>query len=91
MDLGRFLKQRDIIYTLCAAALSTQIVLIADLITTSFIVPVINKTNHKPTIAVENFTVDLKGAKIEVGKFLIAIIRLLIIIVILYLIYQCTC
>lgn len=85
MDLGKFLKQRDIIYTLCAAAISTQIVLIAELITYSFIMPFINM--HTEDKTVENFVVNVNGAKIELGKLLVAIIRLAIVVLILYLIY----
>lgn len=85
MELGRFLKQRDIIYALCAAALSTQIVLIADLVTNSLIIPFVNK-NHTQTV--ETFTVSLHGAKIELGKLFIAVIRLLVIILILYVVYH---
>ena len=89
MDLGKFLKQRDIIYTLCAASISTQIVLIAELITYSFIMPIINhRTNEGDNV--ENFIVQINGAKIEVGKLLVAIIRLSIVALILYLIYYLT-
>jgi len=89
MNLGNFLKQRDIIYTLCAASISTQIVLIADLITTSFVMPIINN-NTPPDNTVEKFVVDFKGSKIEAGKLLIAVIRLIIVISILYFIYYLT-
>lgn len=86
MDLGRFLKQRDIIYTLCAASISTQIVLIADLVTTSCIIPLINNDSNN----VENFIVNINGAKMELGKLLVAIIRLLIVASLLYMIYYLT-
>lgn len=88
MELGQFLKQRDVIYTLCAASLSSQIVLIADLVTNSLIMPLINKNNDDKKI--ENFVVNLKGAKMEIGKLLIAIIRVLIVVIILYVIYYLT-
>lgn len=89
MELGKFLKQRDIIYTLCAAALSTQIVLIADLLTTSCIMPIINKNSRKDK-TVENFVVSFRGAKIEAGKLLIAIIRFIVVALLLYLVYYLT-
>lgn len=88
MELGQFLKQRDVIYTLCAASISTQIVLVADLITNSCIMPIIDKNHNDKKI--ENFTLNVKGAKIELGKLLIAIVRILIIILILYIIYYLT-
>jgi hypothetical protein len=87
MDLGKFLKQRDIIYTLCAVALSSQIVVFADLLTTTCIIPIINKDSHNN---VENFIVNLRGAKIEVGKFFIAVLRLIFIVAILYIVYYIT-
>ena len=86
MDLVRFLKQREIIYTLCAAALSTQIIGIADSIVTTIIVPCLNRdvdNNH----AIENFTINVRGARIEFGKILIALIRVVVVILLLYLIY----
>ena len=89
MDLSKFLKQRDIIYTLCAASISTQIVIIADLLTTSCIIPMINKNSHESN-TVENFIVNINGAKMEVGKLLVAIIRLIIVAAMLYLIYFLT-
>lgn len=88
MDLGKFLKQRDIMYTLCAVALSSQIVVFADLLTNSCMIPIINKNSSNNNV--ENFIVNLGGAKIEVGKFFIAILRLIIIVMILYLIYYIT-
>lgn len=88
MDLGQFLKQRDIMYTFCAVALSSQIVVFADIITNSCIIPIINKNLNNNDV--ENFIVNLGGAKIEVGKFFIAVIRLLVIVAILYLIYYVT-
>jgi len=88
MDLGRFLKQRDIIYTLCAASISAQIILIAETITNSCIMPIINKNNENNTV--ESFVVSVRGAKIEMGKILIVTIRLIIVSIILYLIYYLT-
>lgn len=88
MDLGKFLKQRDIMYTLCAVALSSQIVVFADLITNSCMIPIINKNSSNNNV--ENFIINLGGAKIEVGKFFIAVMRLIIIVAILYLIYYVT-
>lgn len=89
MELGRFLKQRDIIYTLCAASISTQIVLIADLITNSCVMPLINR-NSEYEKQVENFSIRMHGAKIELGKLFVAIVRLLIVTLLLYLIYYLT-
>lgn len=89
MELGKFLKQRDIIFTLCAATISTQIVMFADLLTNSCIIPFINK-NATNKNNVENFVVDLKGAKIEAGKIMVAFIRFAIILIILYMIYYMT-
>ena len=93
MELGKFLKQRDIIYTLCAASISAQIVIIADALTSSCIVPILNKTSYhindtqKTEKKIENFVVDMGGAKIELGKIFISIMRLIIVIIILYTIY----
>lgn len=86
VELHTFLKQRDVIFTLCAAVIATQIVMFGELLTNSCVVPIINKhTPHPHTI--ENFIVDLNGAKIEVGKILIAIIRFSIVAILLYFIY----
>ena len=87
MDLGRFLRQRDVIYTLCAASISTQIVIIADLVTQSCVLPFFDKKTTDGSSSVESFAVDVRGAKIELGKLFIAIIRLIIVTVILFLIY----
>jgi large-conductance mechanosensitive channel len=89
MDLGRFLKQRDIIYTMCAISITTQLILVAEIITNSFILPVINR-NTVDDNKIENFVVQLKGAKIELGKLLAIIIRMIVIASILYLIYYLT-
>lgn len=102
MDLGKFLKQRDIIYTLCAATISTQIIIMSDILTNSFIMPLLNNNGMPSQINdksnnsfnsdnIENFTVDIKGAKMEMGKLFIALIRLIIIFIILYIIYYLTC
>lgn len=90
MDLGNFLKQRDIIYTLCAASISTQIVLIADLITTSCVMPFIDKNKIGNEHTIEQFTVKFGEAHIGLGKIFVAIIRLIIVIIILYLVYSLT-
>lgn len=89
MDLGKFLKQRDIIYTLCAASISTQIVIIADLITSSIIMPLIDR-NVNTGDNIENFYVQVNGAKMEIGKMLVALIRLGIVSIMLYSIYYLT-
>lgn len=86
MELGKFLKQRDIIYTLCAASISAQIVIIADALTSSCIIPIMNRQSSTER-TVENFVVDMGGAKIELGKIIIAIIRLIIVMLILYTAY----
>lgn len=88
MEIGKFLKQRDIIYTLCAAALSTQIIAIADILTTSVIVPIINNSGTTEVEPMEKFIVDLKGIRFEIGKILICIIRLFVVIIMLYVIYH---
>lgn len=85
MDLKNFLKQRDILYTLCAASISSQIVLIADVLTSSFIVPVMNKNAQQ---RIENFSIDMKGIKIELGKLIIAIIRLMIVLLTLFILFK---
>lgn len=86
VELHTFLKQRDIIFTLCAAVIATQIVMFGELITNSCVVPMINK--HSPDhTKVENFTINFNGAKLEFGKIFIAIIRLLIIAILLYSVY----
>lgn len=82
MDLSKFLRQRDIIGTLCAATLSSQLVVFADLITTSCIIPIINKNG-----TVEKFCIDIRGAKIEIGKILFSLIRFCIILIMLGIIY----
>ena len=84
--LHTFLKQRDIIFTLCAATIATQIVMFADLLTNSCVMPIINKDAANEN-TVEKFVVDLKGAKIELGKILVAIIRFTIVALLLYIIY----
>jgi len=86
MELARFLKQRDIIFIICAGSISTQVVAIADLITTSFVVPVINNFRDKEE-GYENASLTIKGIRVEHGKFMIAIIRLLILVVLLYLLF----
>lgn len=85
MELARFLKQRDVIYTLCAASVSTQLVIIADLLTTSIVVPIIN--NHKGD-DIETFKVNVNGADIEIGKILVACIRFIIVVILLYMIFR---
>lgn len=87
MELGKFLKQRDIMFSLCAASISAQIVMIADLLTLSCIIPIINKHTHRKE-SVEHFTIDFRGAKIEAGKILVAIIRFILVALILLLIYR---
>lgn len=86
MELGKFLKQRDMFFFLCVSAISTQLVIIADLLTMSCIVPIMNKNNDEED-KVENFVVNIAGAKVGIGKMFVALIRLLIIIMIIYILY----
>ena len=86
MELGKFLKQRDIFFFLCVSVISTQFVVLADILTLSCIVPLINK-NNKEHSTIENFKLDVKGAHLEVGKVLISLIRILVIIIVIYLLY----
>ena len=53
VELHTFLKQRDVIFTLCAAGIiATQIVTFGELLTNSCVVPIINKhTPHPHTIS----------------------------------------
>lgn len=88
MELARFLKQRDIIFIICAGTITTQIVALSELLTTSFIVPVINNY-RKSSETFETATVTIHGVKMEHGKFVIAFIRLIILLSILCLLYWC--
>jgi hypothetical protein len=85
MDLTKFLRQRDIIGTLCAATLSSQLVVFADLLTTSCIIPIINQNKR-----IENYHVRVGGNKVEIGKILISLIRFCVILIMLSVIYYHT-
>lgn len=85
MDITKFLRQRDIIGTLCAATLSSQLVVFADLLTTSCIIPIINQNKR-----MENYHIRMGNGKIEIGKILISLVRFCIILVMLSVIYYHT-
>ena len=93
MELGSFLKQRDIIFTLCAAALSSQIVSIADLLATTCFVPFYGDYNSDEEHSqknIEKFFVKVNGSVIDMSKIILALIRLLFISIILFCIFKFT-
>jgi hypothetical protein len=54
MDLGKYLKNRDFIFFLCTGAFATQVILISDVITTSIIIPIIDKKFFNNSIQKNN-------------------------------------
>lgn len=88
MELARLLKQRDIIFIVCAGTITTQVVALAELLTTSFIVPIINGyRNTSETF--ENASMTVRGVKVEHGKFVVALIRVILMILLLVMLYKC--
>ena len=86
MELGKFLKQRDIFFFLCVSVISTQFVVFADVLTLSCIVPLINN-KRKEKVGIEDFKLTVGRTNMELGKVVVAAVRILIIAIVIYLLY----
>lgn len=88
MELFSFIKNNNVLYTICAASLSTQVVGVADTLVNNVIVPVMDMNVIKEEDKTEHMTVRLGNLTINHGKIIIMILRIIIIVFILYIIYK---
>lgn len=85
-----FLEQNKAFATAASIVIATQITILASSFTDNIIVPIFDRDTDgdgkKDIIQFENITFKMFGIKIKIGKFIIDIIKFLIIIYVVFII-----
>lgn len=88
MELFGFIGTQSVLHTICAATISTQVVSLADALTNSIIVPVIDNNVDFDDDKIEHMNVSIGGVNLGFGKLLIVLIRIIVLLLLLYLVYH---
>lgn len=79
----QFLKTHNVFSTVIAAVLSDRIAELTDIFVNSIIMPIINRDTNRDGVrdvkVLEDKILYIDGAKIEIGKFFVAIIKFIIV------------